>query len=101
MQNMEAVEPAGTDTTHQRPRPMTSRGVWIATLTVTALLLVARSGTFYSYVQTELQRNGLAAEIHDKDLEQLAVNIGFTLALLISLAVLLIFYSIASLMERN
>lgn len=101
MQNMDAVEPAEAEVTQQRSEPMTSRRVWVATLAVTALLLAARSGSIYSYVQSELQRNGISAEIHDKNLEQLAVNIGFTLALLISLAVLLVFYSIASLMERK
>lgn len=101
MQNMKAAEPAEVEVTRQRPKPLTSRRVWVTTLAVTAILLTARSGSIYGYVQSELQKNGIAAEVQDKDLEQLAVNVGFTLALLISLAVLLVFYSIASLMERN
>jgi hypothetical protein len=84
-----------------RREPMTSRGVWVGTLAITALLLVARSGSMYSDVRVKLDAAGVGAEIQDKALEQLAVNIGFTLAILISLAVLLGFYSIASLMERN
>jgi hypothetical protein len=101
MQNIEAVAPAELEVTRRRPEPMTSRRVWVTTLVITALLLGARSGAIYGYVQSEIQRNGIAAEVNDKNLEQLAVNIGFTLALLISLAVLLVFYSIAALMERN
>ena len=101
MQNIEAVEPAELEVTRLRPEPMTSRRVWVTTLAITALLLGARSGAIYGYVQSEIQRNGIAAEVNDKNLEQLAVNIGFTLALLISLAVLLVFYSIAALMERH
>ena len=80
---------------------MTSRRVWVTTLAITALLLGARSGAIYGYVQSEIQRDFIAAEVNDKNLEQLAVNIGFRPALLISLAVLLVFYSIAALMERN
>lgn len=81
--------------------PMTNRKVWIGTIVVTALLLVARSATIYGTIGVKLDENGIGEQIQDKGLEQLAVNVGFMLAIIISLAVLLALYSIAALMERN
>jgi len=92
----EAPKPART-----KPALVTTRSVWLTAYALTAAAIVLRVLTLRHYVASEIARQNVLHDLHDPRLEKLAVNTGYLLAVLISLLILWLFYSLASVMERN
>lgn len=95
-------EPSTRESVTRKKKPLlTSRGLWLVAYGLTAVLLVVRAVSLRAHVGQELRRSDLLDQVKDERLRALAINTGFWLAILISLLIMWIYYSLASVMERN
>jgi len=100
-ENLAPLAP-GEGPEHRSKTPVvTSRWLWIVTYVATAALLVLRSVELPAYVRSELQGYEGSGELTDERLENLAVNTGIFLGVILSMFILALYYSLASALERN
>ncbi|MDG4832688.1 hypothetical protein O7627_25755 [Solwaraspora sp. WMMD1047] len=91
----------GAPRKRNRTPMVTSRRVWAVVYLITAVALLLRSTGLPAYVRAELDRRDASRELTDQNLENLAVNSGIFLGILLSLFVLALYYSLASALERH
>ncbi|MFE7315783.1 hypothetical protein ACFU7T_22275 [Streptomyces sp. NPDC057555] len=84
----------------REPGP-TDRVFWLIAYALTVGALLLRMPTVHDVVRDELRDSGLAGKVEDKSMEALAVNVGLLLAVLLSMLLLGIFYSLAAMVEKK
>jgi len=99
MSDAPAVEVPSTPTV-RRPG-VTSRSLWLLGYAATVIAIAARAPSLRRYVDGRLSDVTHAAGLTDQRLQGLAVNTGMFLAVILSLAVLWMYYSLAAVMERT
>lgn len=93
--------PPKTPAAPRRKHRSTSAFVWTAALLVIACLLVMRVLTMRQSVNAQLQASGLDADLGDESLRDLAVNIGFYLSIILAGVFVMLFFSLASVLESR
>jgi len=84
-----------------RREPSTGRRWWIIAYLLTAVAVLIRAPGLYDDVQQRLDGAGIAEELTDESMRVLALKIGFYIALLLSLIILVLYYSLAAALERH
>ena len=84
-----------------RPGKSTSPAVWISSAMILLVLLLFRSQQLHATVAGKVAETGIAKELTDPAMTELAVNIGFYFGVVLSTVLAAVYFSLASIAEST